>query len=150
MSPAVWVPLLVAGIVALQVAIWVPIFVWLRRRSRRVTAAFEAELAATGERVIRGPESASYRGASAAGFSHVKGNCKITATDRRIVFRMLVGEGGEIALDRIVDVREDKVFLASRVGGQVHLVLTLREGGEVGFFVGDVKAWTTLLQTHWS
>lgn len=145
MSAGVWVPLLVVGIVAPLIAVWVPLLRWLRRRHAGRTAALAAELAASGERVLRGPEPGNYRGASAEGYSRVKGNCVIAATDRRIVYRMLVGAGGEIPLERIVDVGERKAFLGSLVGGQVHLVLTLADGGEVGFFVRDVPAWRELL-----
>ena len=69
MNTALFVVLLVVGILAVQVLIWIPIIVWFRRRSARVLA--ELATALEGEQVIRGPEKGNYRGATAPGYPAV-------------------------------------------------------------------------------
>src|SRR5262245_27071074 len=107
-STLLFVVLLVVGILALQMLIWTPIIVALKRKSARLHASLRDEIPA-GERAARGPESAVYRGAT-AGFPMVKGNGVALLTDRRLVFRKLVGAGLEVPLDRVAGVREDKWF----------------------------------------
>jgi hypothetical protein len=61
----------------------------MRSKTRELITTIASELAATGERAVRGPESALYRGSTGA-FPKVKGNGVIALTDRRIVFRGLI------------------------------------------------------------
>ncbi len=49
MSPTLWVPLLVVGILLVQVAIWVPVLWWMRMRSARLVTELRAEILASGE-----------------------------------------------------------------------------------------------------
>jgi hypothetical protein len=116
----------------------------LRTRTRQLGPQLRAELVTSGETLLRGPDAAVYRGGSAPGFSKLKGNCLVALTDRRVVYRMFVGNGGEIARDRIAGVREDRAFLGGRVGGHTHLILQLTDG-EVGFFVQDHAGWLQAL-----
>src|SRR5438552_2314547 len=81
--------LLVLGILGLQVLLWVPLVLWMRKKSARLLEALREELAAGGERAIRGPEPAFYGGASGVGYPEVKGNGVIVLTDRRLAFRRL-------------------------------------------------------------
>jgi hypothetical protein len=148
MSTTVLVILVVVVAVALVAAVVVVAGVLLRRlrdRTRELGPQLRAELEASGEVVLRGPDAGSYRGGSVPGFSKLKGNCLIALTDQRVVYRMFVGDGGEIARHRITGVREDKSFLGSRVGGQTHLILQLTDG-EVGFFVQDHAGWLAALK----
>lgn len=48
--------LLVLGILGLQLAIWLPLLWWLKRVTARRLDELRGELAATGERVLLGPE----------------------------------------------------------------------------------------------
>jgi hypothetical protein len=137
--------LLILGIGLLQVLIWVPIIRWMRRKSAAAQAALEAEMAASGERVVRGPEQGEYRGASGS-YSQVKGNCRMLLTDRRLVFVKVTGGRVDVPVDAITGVREDKVFLGSVVGGRTHVVVTMRDGSEVGFFARDQGAWMSALR----
>ena len=142
MSTAVFVVLLVVGILALQVVIWVPIIVWFRRRSRRVAAELATELQS--ETVVRPPEKANYRGATAPGYPVVKGNGLIALTQRRLLFRTLTGKAIDIPVDAITGVREATVFKGSVVGGRTHLIVETA-AGEIGFYVPDNAAWTAAL-----
>jgi hypothetical protein len=131
------VVLLVVGILALVAVILVPVVLLLRSRSRRVAAELAQELAT--EPALRGPGKGLYRGGS-SGYPKVKGNGMIALTQRRLVFRMLIGSDLDIPLEEITGLREAKAFQGGVVGGHVHLVVQTATG-EVGFFVDDNAAW---------
>ena len=133
-----FVTVLVVGILALQVVIWVPIIMWLRRRGRAVAGQLATEI--EGETVLRAPENGSYRGATIPGYSVVKNNGLIALTPRRLIFRTLTGKTVEIPVDTITGVREATVFKGSVVGGRKHLIVETA-AGEVGFYVPDTAAW---------
>jgi hypothetical protein len=124
-------------VVALLALILVPLFVVLFRRSRRVSARIAADLAA--EPALRGPEKALYRGGTGS-YPSVTGNGTIALTERRLIFRILVGSDVEITLSEVEDVRESRVWRRSVQAGHTHLVVTT-SAGATGFYVGDVGAW---------
>lgn len=139
--------LLVLGILAFQIAIWVVVLRWLRRVTTRQQTELKAELAATGERVLLGPEPAIYRGASSGlGLPRARGNGVAALTDRRLIIRKLVGAAAEIPIADVVGVRTDKWFQGGWTGGRMHVIVKLRAGGEVGLFVADSDAWVAALQ----
>ena len=142
MSTAVFVVLLVVGILVLQALIWIPIIVWFRRRSQRVAAELALEL--EGEQVVRPPEKGNYRGATAPGYPVVKNNGLIALTHRRLVFRTLTGKAIDIPVDAITGVREAAVFKGSVVGGRTHLIVETA-AGEIGFYVSDNAGWLAAL-----
>lgn len=143
------VVLLVVGILVLQILIWIPVLLWIRRKSDRLIADLDRELAAAGERVVLGPAHASYRGATAgAGLPFAKGNAIAALTDRRIIIRRLVGAGVEIPVADIAAVRDDKWFLRSYASGHMTLIIKLRNDAEVGLLVKDHPAWMTALRAH--
>ncbi|MBP1817068.1 hypothetical protein J3E61_000631 [Mycobacterium sp. OAE908] len=142
MSTAVFVVLLVVGILAVQVLIWIPIIVWFRRRSRRVAAELAVELES--EQVVRPPEKGNYRGATAPGYPMVKNNGLIALTRRRLAFRTLTGKAIDIPVDAITGVRQASVFNGSVVGGRTHLIVQTA-AGEIGFYVSDNAGWTAAL-----
>jgi hypothetical protein len=137
-NTAVFVVLLVVGILAVQALIWIPIIVWFRRRSRRVAAELAAELQT--EAVVRPPEKGNYRGATAPGYPIVKNSGLIALTQRRLVFRTLTGKAIDIPVDAITGVRETAVFNGSVVGGRKHLIVQTA-AGEIGFYVPDNAGW---------
>jgi hypothetical protein len=139
----VFVVVLVVGIMAVMVLIWIPIVVWLRRRGRAVAAQLATEI--EGETVVRGPEKGSYRGATAAGYPSVKNTGLIALTRRRLVFRTLTGTPIEVPVESITGVREATVFKGSVVGGQKHLVVQTA-AGDIGFYVFDgIGDWVAAL-----
>jgi hypothetical protein len=141
-NTAVFVVLLVVGILAVQALIWIPIIVWFRRRSRRVAADLAAELQT--ETVVRPPEKGNYRGATAPGYPIVKNNGLIALTQRRLAFRTLTGKAIDIPVDAITGVREAAVFNGSVVGGRKHLIVETA-AGEIGFYVPDDAGWIAAL-----
>jgi hypothetical protein len=140
MTP-VQVVLLVFGILVLvagvQAAIWIPIL----RKLRRMPGELSAELTHSGERVVLGPDRAVYRGSDDRNYSIVKGNGVVALTDKRIVFRKAIGKPLEVPISAIEGIRESPTFLRSWANGRQHLILKLRSGGEVGFFVPSNREW---------
>jgi len=133
-----FVVLLVLGIGAIQAAIWAPIIIRFRRRSRAAQQRLSSELAA--ESVIRPPEKASYEGATAPNFPRVANSGVIALSKRRLVFITVTGKVIEIPVSEIRGVHDAKVFKRAVRGGKTHLVIEV-PAGEVGFYVSDNAAW---------
>jgi hypothetical protein len=142
------VVIVVVGVIVLQLAIWIPLLLWLRSRSASLQAWLPSAVLQPGERIVHGPESGSYRGGS-GDHPKVKGNGVLALTDRRLVFVGLLQKDTlpkvDVPVADITAVREEKWFRRARSGGRTHLVLTLRSGDEIGFFVRDNAAWTAAL-----
>src|SRR5215213_4833153 len=52
------------AVVLVQAAVWFPLLRSWRRKSKRFVTAFEVQADLSGERIVRGPEPAVYRGGS--------------------------------------------------------------------------------------
>jgi hypothetical protein len=135
---------IVAGVGAVIAMVLIPLFRSLGRKSRQWLDDLHAELALSGERIVLGPESGSYRGGT-GGYSVVRGNATLVLTDRRVLVRKVSGGVVEIPRHRIVATREAAVFLASRIGGKIHLIIVTDDPAEVGCFVADRAAWAAAL-----
>lgn len=134
---------LVVGILVANAILWVGVALVLRRAMAGKRAALTAELAAANEPMLRGPESAVYRGSTHG--SIVKGNGVAALTATRLVFRPLIGRPIDVARDQIAAIREDKWFLRAYTGGRLHTILKLKDGSEIGFFFTDPAAWRAAL-----
>jgi len=139
-----FVVLLVLGIAALQAGIWIPIIIWLRSRRRAAQLRLSSEMAA--ESVIRPPEKASYRSATAPNYPIVSNDGVIALSKRRLVFVTVTGNWIEIPVSQIRGVHDAKVFKTAVRGGKTHLVVEL-PSGEVGFYVADNAAWTSAIKS---
>jgi hypothetical protein len=141
MSPLA-VVLMVVGILvlvgAINLIVWLPIV----RRMRRMPDELVAELAASGERIVRGPERVSYSGSTQ---SRVKGLSIAALTERRLIIRKAIGKPVEVAVADIAGVRTDKWFLGSRTGGRTHVIVKTKAGDEYGMLVADPEAWLAAL-----
>jgi hypothetical protein len=144
MSPAEIV-LMVIGILVFNVLIFAVIWIPISRRLKSMPVEMRAALDATGEKIERGPERTTYRGAS-ADYTKVKGLGVVALTARNLVYRPILGKQIAIPLDQLVSLRQDKWFLRSYTGGRLHTILKLRSGTEVGFFFTDSSAWLAALQ----
>lgn len=139
--------LLVLGILGVQLALWVVVLRWIGRASVRQSEALRSELAATGERVLLGPEPAIYRGASpGSGHPRARGNGVAALTVGRLLVRRLVGAPVEVATADICGVRTDKWFQGGWTGGRLHVIVQTRAGAELGLFVADTDAWVAALR----
>jgi len=136
------VVVLVGAILVFQAVLWTVLLVWLRRRMRRSAAEMQARLDAAGEPIVLGPVRGSYSGGA---FGMVKGVASIALTDRRLVFQKMVGSGGEVPLDEVIAVSENKWYRGSYTGGRLHLILELTGGRQVGFQLPDHATWMRAL-----
>lgn len=141
MDVVLLVGLIVVATVAILAAMWIAIVFWIRRESARVAAEMLSEVSdSTDERLVAGPENGSYRGSS-GGHGKVKGYGVLVLTDRRLVFRKLMGATVEIPVHTITGTERTKWFRGARSGGATHLIVTTDEPAEVGFYVKDLDAW---------
>jgi hypothetical protein len=121
------------------------------RKSEAVEERFRANLEVGDETFVCGPTPGMYRGSTVEGMSRfVKGNAALVLTEQRLVWRPVGQEAGEIALSDITNVRDEHWSLDrfdSAADSQPHVVLTLRQGGEVGFFIfRDRAEWVEALR----
>jgi hypothetical protein len=126
---------LVVGIIAVvgavQAVIWIPIV----RKLQRMPDALRTELGA--ERVLFGPERASFCGATAE-YGRVGGIGVLALTERRLAFRRAVGNKVvDVPADHIVAATEANRWMGRRVGGRTFLIVKLASGAELGFIVAD-------------
>jgi hypothetical protein len=128
-------------VVLINLAIWIPI----RRRLRAQPAQLRAELAAAGDQVVLGPEPGIYRGGTATGYPKSGGNGTIALTDRRLAIRRAVGGPIDVPIAQIATARRDRWFRSGARMGQVHVIVGLRSGGELGFYVRDADQWLAAL-----
>lgn len=132
--------LLVVGILAIDLIILILIFGWIKRKSASLIESVRNELMIRGEKTIRGPETAIYRGGT-GNSSKIKGNGLIVLTNRSLIFKKIIGQGLEISLEQIKNLRQDKWFLNSYRNGRFHLILQLKNGDEIGFIVQNHSVW---------
>ena len=130
---SILVPLLVAGAIFAYVLV---------RKIRSKRTALAAELQT--EPALRGPESGIYRGSTGA-YPKAFGNGLIALTQRRLIFRKMLGVGIDVALADVTGVTTQKTFNRSVVGNRVHLVVHTRNG-DVGYFVSDNPAWVAAIR----
>jgi len=136
---------LVVGAVVIVGAALVVVLRSVRRRLSADAASMAAEVVGRGERLVRDPEPAVYGGGSGA-FTRVKGNGTLVLTDRAVEFGKVTGPTVRVAREDIASVARQRWFRGAATGGRTHLVIRLKDGDEVGFFVQDVTAWAELLQ----
>jgi hypothetical protein len=129
-------------VVVINLAIWIPV----RRRLRSQPAELRAELAAAGDQIVLGPEPGIYRGGTATGYPKSGGNGTIALTDRRLAIRRAVGGPIDVPIAQIASARRDRWFRSGARMGQVHVIVGLRSGGELGFYVRDADHWLAALR----
>ncbi|NPV45877.1 MAG: hypothetical protein HPY69_02875 [Armatimonadetes bacterium] len=128
--------LLVVLLLGLQAAVWVAVFLRLKRQRE----ALEQELSRTGETVLIGPQRGHYAGGTPP-HSMVKSIGVIALTRSRLVFLRPLGPPIEVPVARIAEVGEGKWFRGHYRGGRAFLVLKLDDGSQVGFQVREHHRW---------
>jgi hypothetical protein len=96
------------------------------------------------ETLVRSPEEAGYRGATASGYPIIKTAGTIAMTERRLVFLSRTGKLIQIPVAEIVGLRTSRVFKSSAAGNRTHLIILTRFG-EVGFLVSHTAAWLSAI-----
>jgi hypothetical protein len=142
MSPSTWVPLLVLGIIGVQVAIWIPVLFLLRKRQVAQLASLNELLsaaAAAGEPTVCPPLVARVRRGS------LSVSTAIAATSRRLF--ILGAARGEVPLSEVKAVRTDAWFNGNARGGFRWVIVTLGDG-ELGLSVPTAAqdAWAKALE----
>ena len=140
MTTALLVGAIVFGVALLFAALWFVVLRPMVRRTNDWVTTFADEARLTGEKVIKGPESAIYSGGTKP-HSAVKGNGRIALTNRRLVFRKLAGPIEEVLVASITGTRQAAWFRGQRRGRRVHFVVETVDAVEVGFLVRDIAAW---------
>lgn len=144
MNPA----LIILLMLALNVLIWIPIIVWMRRKSARLAQETKDSSMLSGEKTILGPESVLFQKPMFHRIGVIGGNAVATLTDKRLVISPLAGSRVEIPLEDITEIRESKWYRANYRGGYTHVILTLQDGKEVALLVIDPERWIEGLRGH--
>lgn len=129
---------IVGAVVVVQAAAWIVLRRWMKRRTAASVASLRDAALAANEAVVRGPESASYRGGHPD--SGAKGNAVLLLTDRRVTWQMTTGRVFGVDRVLVTGVREERWFRKSATGGRTHLVIET-DLGDIGFYVADNAAW---------
>lgn len=96
------------------------------------------------EKIVIAPERGSFRG-STNKFGRMKCDGTIALTDKNIHFLKSVGRSFKIDLQEIDSITTDSKFLGSWRGGMTHLIVNLKDGSRIGFFVKDIERWKIAL-----
>ena len=132
---------LVIGIFVLEALIWIPIVIWMRRKSARLAKDTQDSIVLSGEHVVLGPQSILFRRPMFRRFGVAGGNAMATLTEKRLIITLLVGSKLEIPLCDIVEVKESKWFRGSYRGGYTHVILKLQDGKDMALLVTDPERW---------
>lgn len=145
MNVVLLVVLVIGGLGLIQAAVWIPLVRSWRKKAAAFQRDLDAGIAASGERILRGPEKAVYRSGTPP-FGAVKGNGTMLLTDRRLIFRKMSGGVVEVPVASITGIRQAVSFQSSRVGNTMHFIVATNDPAEVAFFVGDLDAWKAAVQ----
>jgi hypothetical protein len=140
---ALMVVSILVGVALVQGVVWFFVIRATNARRAALTMELEGAIANGGDVVRRGPTTGRYSGATGGPFSRVRGSAVLALTDRRLFIHTLRGPRIVIERGQITNVRPEAWFGSARRAGWTHVVLTMREGGEVGIGVtnGEVEAW---------
>lgn len=130
---------LIAAIVVLDILVTGAAFVWALRRSAALKQEVEQSTSAH-ERFLVSPQNAGYSGGPRR-FGWARGSVVLALTDRRVIFRSLLGGPVEIELADIASVSEAAWYRGMYKAGRRHIVLQLKEGAKVAFMVRDARPW---------
>jgi hypothetical protein len=143
MSGGAIAAIVVIGVLALLGAI----ILTVRSLVRRAAARLQAHVTSTGQRLLRGPEYGSFRGAEKA-LGRVKCDGAIAATPDGLILQKAIGGRVDVPFCDVAEVEVCKAFLGSWRAGQPVLVITTHDDNRIGFFVQDSDAWAALIRKH--
>lgn len=119
----------------------------IRVRQNRVLEAVCLELSLAGERMLLGPERASYRGCTEKVAWNKSDAGVLVLTERRLLYRGLTGDQVELPLPSLIQITTDKWFLGRYRGGRMHLIVHTTSGNQLGFHVPDWEQWKARLES---
>lgn len=133
-----WILLIVLGVQAL---VWTPIILRMRHSAERI----REEARRADERILVGPERANYQGwVKRFGMARTIG--VLALTDCRVLFGRPFGRDIVIPLTEIANTGDTAVCGCLRHTSGHYLVLNLRDGSEVVFWLGRNKRWLEALR----
>jgi hypothetical protein len=141
---AVFVILLVGGILAINGVIWGIVLTVLSRRRKARMAELQADLAATGDRVVLGPARGNYCGGT-GDFPRVANNGLLTLTTADLLIHPYLGRAVTVPVATITGVRVERSWNGRIVAGKQFLVVSTGHG-EVGLFVPDTGGWQAAIE----
>ena len=131
--------------VVAAIVLFFGIHYWMARKRAELRESLQQDLAMTPGDMLIPPQKASFRGATER-FGKIKNDGAAFLTSKMFVFRPLIGKTViNLEKQEIRSYREDVWFLTARHGNKKHLVLQLKDGTEVGFFVADNEQWKSAL-----
>jgi hypothetical protein len=127
---------MIVGIFVVQLAIFIPLMGWMRKKAAAITEQMRAAL---GDDLVWGPAPGYYGGATAT-YPKAKGNAILAVTKTTLECRRLIGDPLHVSLARIKAIREDKWFQGTYRGGRMNLILQLDDGATVAFQAEDLAS----------
>lgn len=140
--PSLSISLVIAVVVVAAICIWAIILFWIRRKTQDIAHAFKARSREMGETLIIDPQSCVYRGSDRE-YGNIKGNGVIALTNKRILFKKLIGQEIVIELSHISGTSIENTFkgeTAFATGAQ-HLVVVTTDDNRIGFLVRNAEKW---------
>ncbi len=134
--------ILISGIIIIQALVWIIIFWWMKKKSRKLSHKILEKCRMTDEEIIIEPKSGLCR-VSNTRFGKVNGNGVICLTKNKLIFEMLTGQSIEISRSEIADATVEESFNGKRAfatGGK-YLVIKTKDGSRIGFLIKDAKLW---------
>jgi hypothetical protein len=120
--------------VILSVAVAAGLLLWFVRKRAALIKALGKDLILVDETLVFGPVPGLYCGTNRHTFQFT-GNCVATLTSRRFIYATITGRREELSLSDIATVSENEWFARQFKDGWQHLILELKDGRKVGFFL---------------
>jgi hypothetical protein len=112
----------------------------LRNKRKKILQEIQLDIQKSGETIIISPEGATFNGADKE-YGSVKCNGVIAATEKRIIFKRLMGSAIGIRLDNICKLNKDKWFHGYSRNNLMHFIIELKDENKIAFFVKDCDQW---------
>lgn len=110
----------------------------LYARVRRQAAALRAQIARSGEQLVRGPDFAHYQTEGVVGVWY---SGSLALTQERLIFRKIIGGDLVLPLADLRGVTESLWFGGRTRNGRPWLIITRTDNSQVGFMVRHHKEW---------
>lgn len=128
---------IIAAVVVLDLLFIGGAFIWMVRRVEALKEEIASSVGSR-ERMVVPPVRADFSGGSRR-FGRIRGSGIFALTDRRIIFRKLIGAPVEIALDEIESVTQARFYRGTWKAGLHNVIVRLRDGDEAGFGLRDPR-----------
>ena len=132
-------------VIGINVGVWILLVVGWRFQRARMEQKLNEDVSSTGEYLLLGPQTGMY--AKRKGIVTVKSMGVMALTNKRLMFRVLLGKGFDIPYEEITGFSEAKWFKGTYQSGRPFMILQLRDGSEIAFQTRDQQRWVDELQS---